>query len=256
MQPIYYPDPKPINRQRYEGGKYLFRGESCYILSTLVPGHCSAYPHHVHEYSDQIYYVTSGEMHVQLGPDVHVVGPDTVVFIPLGLPHHNWNEGDEPEHHLEIFAPPPLPTQPLVTRTDSVDGAAFDYLIREADPGSYLPASTAGFSMNRVLQGSDGSQHLSLFVGAVEPASAGPATHIHAFDQFYFILEGELTVQIALDTYVAPRHSLVRIPAGVPHSQWNADNERERHVNLLAPTPKTGEPFDTLVRLEKLGHVG
>ena len=43
----------------------------------------------------------------------------SLIFIPSGVPHHNWNEGGDPEVHLEIIAPAPLPTQPIAESTES-----------------------------------------------------------------------------------------------------------------------------------------
>ena len=61
---------------------------------------------HVHRF-DQIYYVISGRMRLQIGLEEHEAGPDTLVILPAGMPHRSWNEGPEPELHLNLRVPEP-----------------------------------------------------------------------------------------------------------------------------------------------------
>ena len=61
---------------------------------------------HVHRF-DQIYYVISGRMRLQIGLEEHEAGPNTLVILPAGMPHRSWNEGPEPELHLNLRVPEP-----------------------------------------------------------------------------------------------------------------------------------------------------
>ena len=61
---------------------------------------------HVHRF-DQIYYVISGRMRLQIGLEEYEAGPDTLVILPAGMPHRSWNEGPEPELHLNLRVPKP-----------------------------------------------------------------------------------------------------------------------------------------------------
>lgn len=45
--------------------------------------------------------------------------------------------------------------------------------------------------------------------------------HSHPFDQFYYIVEGTLTLEIGEDSLDAPPGSLLVIPAGVKHRNIN-----------------------------------
>ena len=78
----------------------------------------------------------------------------------------------------------------------------------------------------------------------VDPGKAGPGMHIHKFDQYYCVLEGEMTVEVALQKHVVGPGTLVVLPAGVPHCQYNAGEATERHLVVLAPCPLPGEPWD------------
>jgi mannose-6-phosphate isomerase-like protein (cupin superfamily) len=61
---------------------------------------------HMHRF-DQIYYVISGTMDLQIGFEQYTAGPDHLVVIPAGMPHRNWNAGTEPEYHLNLRVPEP-----------------------------------------------------------------------------------------------------------------------------------------------------
>jgi mannose-6-phosphate isomerase-like protein (cupin superfamily) len=238
---------------RNEGYEFqiLYNGESCRVIASHVAAGAAAPPHHVHAV-DQLYYVVTGEMQLQLGSERFVAGPDTLVYIPAGTPHHNWNEGEIDEFHFEVLAPTPNPNDPIVIPTDSTDAGGRPYFVKPLRPDGFEPA-LPGFTMQRLLQRSDGSEHMNLYIGEVEPGGAGPSTHVHRFDQFYYVLEGTLTGEVALDGFAAGPHTLVVLPAGVPHRQWNESSETERHIALLVPEPLPGEPWDIGVELSTTG---
>ena len=240
------------HRDGYEF-QHLYNGESCVILGSHVAAGASAPPHHTHPV-DQLYYIVTGEMHVQLGSEEFVAGPDTLVYIPAGTPHHNWNERDVDEFHFEVLAPAPLHTQQVMTETDSTDAGGRPYLVRALREGSFVP-NLPGFAIQKLLERRDGAEQMSLYVGTVEAGGSGPDTHVHRFDQFYYVLDGTLSVEVGLERHVADRHTLVVLPAGVPHRQWNDGPEPERHLTLLVPEPLEGEPWDIGVQLTTTGVV-
>jgi mannose-6-phosphate isomerase-like protein (cupin superfamily) len=225
--------------------QHLFHGESCAILGSFVPAGMPAYRHHRHEYSDQLYYVVKGTMQVQLGSQSFSAGPDTLVYIPQGMPHHNWNDGDVEEFHLEVIAPCPFPSLSLATPTDDEASGDEPFLVRPLDPSSFIDSvKFPGFSLNRSIFPVGHSDHVSMYVGEVAPGAGGPGTHIHAFDQFYFVLSGVLSVEVGFDRFDAGPGTLVTLPAGVPHRQWNEGGATERHLALLVPNPEEGKPLD------------
>jgi len=237
-------------REGYEF-QHLFNGESAVVIASHVAAGASAPPHHTHPV-DQLYYIVRGEMHAQLGSEEFVAGPDTLVFIPAGTPHHNWNEGSEDEFHFEVLAKAPLPSQPIMTPTDSTDAGGLPYKVRPVDADGYAQ-NMPGFEIQKLLMASDGSPNMTLYVATVEPGSGGPALHIHDFDQFYYILEGTMSCEIGLRRFTAGPHTLVVLPAGVPHRQWNDGPGRERHLTLIAPEPAPGLPWDIGVELSATG---
>ncbi len=67
--------------------------------------------------------------------------------------------------------------------------------------------------------------------------------HIHAMDKFYYVLSGELHVEIETETSVAQPHTLIFVPARVPHRIWNEGPEPEMHIIMFIPEPAPGEPL-------------
>jgi mannose-6-phosphate isomerase-like protein (cupin superfamily) len=231
----------------------LYAGESCRVIGSHVAAGAAAPPRHVHPV-DQLYYVVFGEMHGVLGSEPFVAGPNTLVFIPAGTPHHNWNEGDVDEFHFEVLVPSPRPNEDVMTPTDSTDAGDRPYFVRGLREDEFVP-TLDGFAIQKLLQRSDGSENIALYVGLVESGGAGPDTHIHPFDQFYYVLDGELSVEVALDRLTANPHDLVVLPAGVPHRQWNEGSSPERHLTLIVPEPAVGDPWDVGVSFAPTGAV-
>lgn len=252
MERVRSVDFAAFRRQGYEF-QILSWGESCRVIGSSVAARSAAPPRHVHPV-DQLYYVVEGEMHGQLGSEPFVAGPNTLVFIPAGTPHHNWNEGEVDEFHFEVLAPAPHPNQEVMTPTTSTDAGGRPYFVRALREDEFVPALD-GFAIQKLLQRSDGSEHVSLYVGVVEPGGAGPGTHIHHFDQFYYVLEGELSVEVGLEHHTARPHDLVVLPAGIPHRQWNEGPAPERHLTLIVPEPEGDEPWDVGVSFAPTGAV-
>jgi mannose-6-phosphate isomerase-like protein (cupin superfamily) len=193
-----------LGRDGYRA-QFTYNGESAIVVNSTVAAGRSAPPQHLHEHSDQLFYLD--------------------------------------EFHFEVLSPAPLVTQPVATPTDSTDAGGRSPFVRRLDEVG-LREVLPGFSTARLLQRTDGSARMALYVGEVAPNRGGPGTHVHPFDQFYFVLEGELTVEVALHTLRATRHDLVILPAGVPHRQRNEGSVPERHLTLIVPEPPPGETWD------------
>lgn len=64
-----------------------------------------AAPQHTHEREDEISYVIAGQVGIQIGDQVMVAGPGTVVFKPRGIPHAFWNAGETEARVVELITP-------------------------------------------------------------------------------------------------------------------------------------------------------
>ena len=64
---------------------------------------------------DQLFYILSGVMSIEVAGEAFEAGPSSLVVFPAGVPHRNWNAGSEATIHLAISAPVPDPSVPFAT---------------------------------------------------------------------------------------------------------------------------------------------
>lgn len=230
-------------------GQYLYAGESCLIVATKVPPGAAGPPRHRHPV-DQTYFVVQGEITVELGAQTQLAKTRSAVFIPAGLPHHNWNDGSEDEVHIEVLAPGVLPVQPLVEFENLQDTSVQPAFIQEADPGQL---NGLDFGLDWLVSRRNGAANAAVYLAEVPAGKSGPPLHVHEFDQFYFVLQGTLSVEIGLQRCDVPPGHLVILPAQVPHRQWNEQDQAEHHLTVLVPEPvappSESNRWDTAVEL-------
>jgi len=94
-----------------------------------------------------------------------------------------------------------------------------------------------GFSSLRILLRADdtggafGLTEQPLEAGAL----AGPL-HVHAREAgFFYVLEGQIGVQVGDDVVLAERGSVVSVPRGVRHTFWNPGDVPARVLEFFAP---------------------
>lgn len=88
-------------------------GQHCSINYIRTPaGGGSPAGMHTHVV-DQIFYILEGTMNLEIQGTEHQAGPGTLVFFPAGVPHRNWNGGNEPTVHLAFNVPLPDPSEPF-----------------------------------------------------------------------------------------------------------------------------------------------
>ncbi|HJT91867.1 MAG TPA: cupin domain-containing protein [Mycobacterium sp.] len=221
--------------------------DAMFIHSVIQENGCGPGLHY--HTSDQLYFLLDGTMNLQLGEHVHTIGARTLAFIPAGLAHRNWNDGPGAENHFEMIIPAPTPGAPIALMVDSVDDvppqhrATQEGYVRAVDDGG-LREAMPGFRLQPLADPGSGSLHAVINYAEVDAGSAGPNMHIHPFDQYYLVLDGELTVEVALQHHVVGPNTLVVLPAGIPHRQYNSGAVTERHIVVLAPAPLPNEPWD------------
>jgi len=251
VQPVDFGDfpPDAFHSQRLADASSGL--DSCICLSTRVPpGKGTTSGLHTHPV-DQLYYVLTGTMHARIGDQTYVAEPETLVIIPAGTPHWNWNEGGEEEVHFELIVPTPDAGQPLLTPIADADGwpsgaIALDP-IRRLDHARF---NSERFSQVILADRSSGLKTLSLGVFRVPPGGTGPGLHMHRFDQIYYVYRGTMDLEIGFQRFSVGPHSLVTIPAGMPHRNWNSGPEPEYHLNLRVPEPSgENEVWDVPVSL-------
>jgi len=76
------------------------------------PGDGSPAGMHTHVV-DQLFYILSGTMKLEIAGHAYSAGPGTLVVFPAGVPHRNWNDGEEATVHLAFNSPLPSPDEPF-----------------------------------------------------------------------------------------------------------------------------------------------
>ncbi len=179
---------------------------------------------------DRTLIVLGGALRVTTGGVGHDVEAHALAFLPAGTPHRLAPQGAACTL-LEIRGPQDEGSPPLC----------------EADPVRRLRPENftkSGFAYQSLIDREGGSRHLRVNIVDVQPGSGSPDYHIHDFDQFYFILSGEMQVEIGHRRQVAAAGSFVHLPAGLVHRNYNAGPGVERHLTLIIPEPQTGAIFD------------
>lgn len=157
-----------------------------------------------------------------------------LVFIPAGVA--GAIAGAREAVWVEVTAPVPAGAEaaPGQAQVIAVDQSRFE---------------GEGFAYQSLVDRSTGATTMRMNVLQVQPGSGSPDFHIHAFAQLYVIQEGEMTIDIGHKRLKAGPDSLVLLPEGAVHRNFNASSATERHVSLLVPEPREGEIFDYAVTI-------
>jgi quercetin dioxygenase-like cupin family protein len=76
------------------------------------PGDGSPAGMHTHVV-DQLFYILSGTMSLEIEGQAYTAEPGTLVVFPAGVPHRNWNGGSEATVHLAVNSPLPAQNEPF-----------------------------------------------------------------------------------------------------------------------------------------------
>ena len=242
MQYVRTVDLSAFSATEFESRVFADRGsglDSCICIVTRVPpGKGTPQGLHVHP-ADQLYFILSGRMSVQIGDRELTAGPKQLVYVPAGLPHRNWNAGAEDEVHFEWIVPQPPAGEPVYTTVDATKtvaapaGVAF---VRPLDESRL--AADDRWSQVVLADRASGVSSVSVGVFRVPPSVRLGRLHVHRFDQIYYVISGRMRLQVGLEEYTAGPNTLVILPAGMPHRNWNEGPEAELHLNLRVPEPE------------------
>jgi quercetin dioxygenase-like cupin family protein len=220
--------------------------------------------------ADQVFYMLEGAIDIELDGVKHRAEQDSTIFIPAGTVHSHVPVRDE--LHLDIISPAPTRGMPLGRFIDQ-DQSMFPEMpdnphsptirvepgkprsigwVKTAADTPLQPTHVPGFDVRTIVNRKVGSEHIFINAAVVQPGP-GPGWHIHEFDQFYYVMEGVLTVEIANKRYEVQPHQFMVIPAGVPHRNWNNGKIPERHLAIIQPQPPEGAPLDYDVKFEVTG---
>ncbi len=114
VRPIALPDLSPGERfSRGLIGADSGGEQSEVRVIVTPPGGGSPRGLHTHTW-EQLFYVLDGVMAIEVDGQHHDVGPGNLIVFPAGMPHRNWNDGQQNTVHLAINVPMPPPRVPKV----------------------------------------------------------------------------------------------------------------------------------------------
>ncbi len=132
------------------------------------------------------------------------------------------------------------------------DGAELKAQVLPVNQDKFVNFENSGFWFYPLVdRGSIGSESIRLNTIHMEDRVGSPDWHIHAFSQMYLIQDGEMTVDIGRARHVAGPNTLVLLPPGVVHRNFNVSGGVEKHVALLVPEPAKDEIFDFAVTIHE-----
>ncbi|MBB3953789.1 cupin domain-containing protein [Novosphingobium sediminicola] len=225
--------------------------ESAFVVYTRLAPHAAAQGS-IALPVDHTYLVLKGTARVEIGNERFTLKPETLALLPAGVPHRIWNEVGEQADVLEVITPAPARDLAGLIRPAAayhVDGAA--QYVRAAPPLGELAGGTGHASLNERILASraTGSPHVLERLNDMLPGGGRTETHLHPFDQVYFVRKGEMSVQYGMSHYKAPANTLVVLPVGVAHNNLNESDQTQSIVTLLLPEPEKGRAMGAGVTL-------
>lgn len=118
----------------------------------------------------------------------------------------------------------------------------------KVDPSRFEGTS---FAHQTLIDRTIGACSMRINTLRVQPGAGSPDFHIHASAQMYIMLEGEMTIDVGRTRFQAGPNSIVVLPPGVVHRNFNGTTEVERHMSLLVPEPIQGAIFDYAVQIHE-----
>jgi mannose-6-phosphate isomerase-like protein (cupin superfamily) len=94
---------------------------------------------------------------------------------------------------------------------------------------------TESFDATVLLRSEQTAGAVSAVALTVPAGWAGPPLHHHAFDEAFYVLEGELTFQLGDELATAGPNTLVFAPGGSVHTLANLSAARARYLLLCTP---------------------
>ena len=120
----------------------------------------------------------------------------------------------------------------------------------------------ADFSATVLLRTEESNDRVGIVEVTVPAGWPGPPLHHHAFDEAFYVLDGELTFQLGDELATAGPGSLTFAPAGSHHTLANRGEQPARYVLVCTPggferrfDPEPRKPYpETMVVGPQIGE--
>ena len=93
-----------------------------------------------------------------------------------------------------------------------------------------------GLGVRFMIEGEQTGGTFALVEHPIEPRALAAPMHTHRHeDEYTYVLEGEIGVQVGEEVRVAQPGDLVFKPRGLPHAFWNAGDTLGRALEIISP---------------------
>ena len=93
-----------------------------------------------------------------------------------------------------------------------------------------------GLGVRFMIGGDQTGDTFALVEHPIEPRALAAPMHTHRNeDEYTYVLEGEIGVQVGEEVRVARPGDLVFKPRGIPHAYWNAGEAPARALEIISP---------------------
>ena len=87
-----------------------------------------------------------------------------------------------------------------------------------------------------MIEGAQSGGNFALVEHPIGPRALAAPMHTHRYeDEYTYVLEGEIGVQVGEEVLVGHPGDLIFKPRGVPHAFWNAADEPARALEIISP---------------------
>jgi mannose-6-phosphate isomerase-like protein (cupin superfamily) len=205
---------------------------------------------------ERLLFILSGQVEVTFGDEREIIRRDDCVFLPRGRAFRVHNAASESATLLDIQARESIAVPKNVETAGEASLVALVHRLRDNGFRTHSDHQAEGqpFDVQHLVNRGLGSRHLKVFASLVKPGS-GMGLHIHPFDQFYFVLDGTLDLQVGLRTASAGPNDLVIFPAGVVHRNLNSSPDPVLQLTINAPEQPAGQQaaYDVVLTEKRSG---
>ena len=244
------------------------------LVDNGVPAGTAGPPLHRHDF-DEAFVVLEGEVTFQLGDDLVTRRAGEIAFAPRGVPHTFANQSGADARHVIVITPAGFERyfDRLAARAAGVDPPATAArgwaevtkvgpqigdrrpaarpAAARAAAGLDAAASAGAFATRVLVRSEDSGDAVALVENAVPAGWAGTPLHHHAFDEAFYVIDGEPAFQLGDEVVTRGPGELAFAPGGVHHAVANPGAAPARY--LLVCTPGGFERYFAKLAAEAAG---
>ena len=241
------------------------------LVDNRVPAGTAGPPLHHHDF-DEAFVVLEGEVTFQLGDDLVTRRAGELAFAPRGVPHTFANQSGADARHVIVITPAGFERyfDRLAARAAGVAPPATAARgwaeVTKVGPqiGDLRPAprpapardadgraAARSFATRVLVRSEQSGEAVALVENTVPAGWAGTPLHHHAFDEAFYVIDGELTFQLGDEIVTRGPGELAFAPGGVHHAVANPGADAARY--LLVCTPGGFERYFAKLAAEAAG---